>query len=240
MDINVVHLLFEQSGTFKKAFQMLGYKAFDYDIQNVFGETNFVIDLFNEINQCYEGKQSIFDNIKSEDLIFAFFPCIYFCEINQLYFTAKGINLKEKSEDDIIKIILERAQKREHLYEILLKLCWIAVNKKFRLIIENPYSVNHYLYNNFPYKPAYIDYDRNRRGDYYKKPTQYFFINCSPTDYNTFAPNKIRKKIKLSRKSNIKGICSIDRSSITLEYAYNFICDKVIGKKTEKTELTLF
>ena len=43
------HLLFEQSGTFKKEFQKLGVEAFDYDIQNEFGETDYVVDLFAEI-----------------------------------------------------------------------------------------------------------------------------------------------------------------------------------------------
>lgn len=43
------HLLFEQSGTFKKAFQKYGIEAEDYDIQNDFGETDHQIDLFQEI-----------------------------------------------------------------------------------------------------------------------------------------------------------------------------------------------
>ena len=44
-----VHLLFEQSGTFKNEFIKLGYNAYDYDIQNNFGETDFIVDLFSEI-----------------------------------------------------------------------------------------------------------------------------------------------------------------------------------------------
>lgn len=45
----VVHCLFEQSGTFKKEFLKLGYQAIDYDIQNEFGQTDQIIDLFAEI-----------------------------------------------------------------------------------------------------------------------------------------------------------------------------------------------
>lgn len=45
----IVHCLFEQSGTFKNEFKKLGYEAYDYDIQNAFGETDYVIDLFSEI-----------------------------------------------------------------------------------------------------------------------------------------------------------------------------------------------
>ena len=45
----IVHCLFEQSGTFKNEFKKLGYEAYDYDIQNDFGQTDYVIDLFSEI-----------------------------------------------------------------------------------------------------------------------------------------------------------------------------------------------
>lgn len=38
-----IHLLFEQSGTFKKEFQRLGYEAYDYDILNNFGQTDYQI-----------------------------------------------------------------------------------------------------------------------------------------------------------------------------------------------------
>lgn len=43
-----VHCFFEQSGTFKNEFKKLGYTAYDYDIQNNFNQTDFIIDLFEE------------------------------------------------------------------------------------------------------------------------------------------------------------------------------------------------
>ena len=49
-----VHCFFEQSGTFKNEFIKLGIPAEDYDIQNNFGETEHVIDLFGEIDRAYE------------------------------------------------------------------------------------------------------------------------------------------------------------------------------------------
>ena len=57
----IYHCLFEQSGTFKNEFKKLGYEAYDYDILNDFGETDYVIDLFEEINKAYDKKESIFD-----------------------------------------------------------------------------------------------------------------------------------------------------------------------------------
>lgn len=49
-----VHCFFEQSGTFKNEFIKLGIPAEDYDIQNNFGETDHVIDLFGEIDRAYD------------------------------------------------------------------------------------------------------------------------------------------------------------------------------------------
>lgn len=43
------HCLFEQSGTFKNEFKKLGIEAYDYDILNDFGQTDYQIDLFDEI-----------------------------------------------------------------------------------------------------------------------------------------------------------------------------------------------
>lgn len=54
MENTVFHCFFEQSGTFKNEFKKLGYDAYDYDILNDFGETDFVVDLFKDIETAYE------------------------------------------------------------------------------------------------------------------------------------------------------------------------------------------
>lgn len=43
------HCLFEQSGTFKNEFKKLGYEAYDYDILNDYGQTDYQCDLYAEI-----------------------------------------------------------------------------------------------------------------------------------------------------------------------------------------------
>jgi hypothetical protein len=58
-----VHCFFEQSGTFKNEFIKLGIPAEDYDIQNNFGETDHVVDLFKAIEDAYDGKPSLFDQV---------------------------------------------------------------------------------------------------------------------------------------------------------------------------------
>lgn len=74
----IAHCLFEQSGTFKDEFKKLGVEAYDYDILNEFGKTDYVIDLFDEIQVGYDGKESIFDEFSQNDIIMAFFPCTRF------------------------------------------------------------------------------------------------------------------------------------------------------------------
>ena len=52
----IAHCLFEQSGTFKNEFKKLGVKAYDYDISNDFGQTDFQIDLYSEIENAWGGR----------------------------------------------------------------------------------------------------------------------------------------------------------------------------------------
>lgn len=236
-----VWCFFEQSGTFKNEFKKLGYNAVDLDIQNNFKETDYVIDLFKEIEKAYDDKPSIFDQIRGqEDLIIAFFPCIYFCENNQLYFCGThhnllGLTVKEKGD-----VILERTRNRQYFYELILKLFVICEQRNIRLIVENPYSSQHFLVGNFIYSAKIIDRDRIRRGDYFKKPTQYFFLNCEPTYGYSCQKNKEQKVINKSKGSSKGGICSEERSFISPDYARNFICDFIIGKEQQLSQKALF
>lgn len=235
-----VHCLFEQSGTFKNEFKKLGYEAYDYDIQNHFGETDFVIDLFAEINKAYEGGASIFDTFTKDDLLLAFFPCIYFCENNQMYFSGTHHNLEKVSSLERNNIILKRSRDRQSFYETALKMFTVCDTRGLRLIVENPYSTQHYLVENFPYKAAVIDKNRTMRGDYYNKPTQYWFVNCVPTTGHSYHRPKERKTVSRAKTGIKAGICSEERSLISPDYARNFICDFILGKKQKHTQITLF
>ena len=141
-----VHLFFEQSGTFKKEFIKLGIPAEDYDIQNNFGETDHVIDLFNEFEKGYDNYPSIFDNISKDDLIMAFFPCIYFTgSVNPCYFTLENTNYRCMSMKEKFDQMLKRADNRNDFYKLLYKMVANVLLRDFRLIIENPFSSLHYL-----------------------------------------------------------------------------------------------
>jgi hypothetical protein len=235
-----VHCFFEQSGTFKKEFEKLGYEAIDYDIQNNFGETDYVIDLFHEIEQAYDNKPSIFDGFTSDDLIVAFFPCIYFTgATNPRYFTLENNNYQSLNLREKLDTILERARNRGYFYELLYKLIGTCLLRGIRIIFENPYTTQHYLCNNFLKPPSVLDTNRLLRGDYFKKPTGYWFFNCEPTYGESYQNDKEQKTI-FESKGGKKGICSEDRSLISPDYARNWICDFVLGRKQDIGQLQLF
>lgn len=235
-----VHCFFEQSGTFKHAFRQLGIPANDYDCDNRFDETNVVCDLFNEINMAWNKCPSIFDGIKPDELIIAFFPCIYFNEHNEMYFCGTSYNLRSYSGAAKIEQIIKRADKRHYYYSLLLKLFGICEERHLPLIVENPYNAHHYLRFNFPYKPAVIDMNRTLRGDYFKKPTQYFFLNIEPGHGQSLAKIHKMQFIEDKPSSPVSGKCSIERSLISPEYAHNFICDFILDESSGNNVPTLF
>ena len=245
-----VHCFFEQSGTFKNEFIKLGIPAEDYDIQNNFGETDHTDDLFAEIEKAYTGGVSLFDNITKDDLIMAFFPCIYFCEANERLFRFEDMTHHTHNHKTAVDDMLKRSRERQYFFELALKLFCICDIRGLRLIVENPYSKSHYLQQYFPYRPMLIDKNRSLRGDKFKKPTQYWFINCTNTYGLTELPRKPipvnslddRCKNKNYKKLRWEGICicSEEKSTMTIDYARNFICDFILGKEQVNTQLQLF
>lgn len=237
----VVHCLFEQSGTFKNEFIKLGIPAEDYDIQDNFGQTDHVIDLFAEIESAYQGGVSIFDSMTYNDLIMAFFPCIYFETIQQLYFCFGKFENRNKGMKVQVEQAIERLDKRTAFHKLLYQFYLVCHEKGLRLIIENPATEPNYLITgqNFP-APTMIDKNRMVRGDVFKKPTAYWFLNCSPTYGFTEQNDKIPQRIDRSKASKQAGLCSEERSMISPDYARNFIHDFILGKEQPGTQLNLF
>lgn len=226
-----VHCFFEQSGTFKNEFIKLGIPAEDYDIQNNFGETDHITDLFKAIDDAYDGKPSLFDNIGGGDLIIAFYPCIYFCAMSQMAFYLSYTNYRKLNDDEKVAKILERSANREEFYTRLIKFCAVCLRKGIRMILENPWSEQTYLKANFIKVPDLVDMDRTMRGDFFKKPTAYWYWNCEPTTGLSYQKNKETKTIISTKGSGQAGLCSEERSMISPDYARNFICDFILGKK---------
>lgn len=231
--MGIAHCLFEQSGTFKNEFRKLGIEAIDYDIQDEFHSTDRMVDLFAEIRGGYNGKPSIFDGIQADDLIMAFFPCTRFETKVQLWF--RGENWAQRGWTDKQKLekSLEMHGELCELYELLCKMTIICVDRGLRMVIENPWNQN-YLTTYWCMKPAIIDKDRTQNGDYYKKPTQYWFINCKPRNNLVFealdyVPQKHIESVKRQDNTTRKT----ERSMIHPQYANRFIRQYLLNENGE-------
>jgi len=130
-----------------------------------------------------------------------------------------------------------------HMYEMVNKLFIICIRRDLRLIVENPYSEEHYLRRYWCLPPTVIDRDRRQRGDYYKKPTQYWFLNCSPQNnfiFEALPDNSIKVKSAISKatKEDLKrhGIDAnrtVARSMIHPDYANRFIREYILTEEGE-------
>lgn len=227
------HCFFEQSGTFKNEFKKLGYKAYDYDILNDFNETDYVIDLFDEIEKGYDNKPSIFENFKQKkDFIIAFFPCIRFEEQILLYFRGEASTQKKWSLEHKLEYDLKLHNELHSLYSYITKLVIICTRKNIPLIIENPYGSQHYLTRYWCIRPAFIDKNRFLNGDYYEKPTQYWFINCEPKNNFIFEPLEfVEKKVIMHAKKENNISHQKMRSMIHPQYANRFIRQYIIDEE---------
>ena len=192
-----------------------GFKAVDYDIKDEFGETDYICDLFVDIEQAYLGKESIFDEITQKDTILAFFPCIRFEEQIQMHFRGTAFQQKNWTDEQKLEYDLKLHKELDEMYETITKLVIVCIRRNIPLIIENPYSTNHYLTKYWSIKAKVIDKNRTLRGDYFEKPTQYWFINCEPK-YNmifeAYSWNKKENDIihtpkRRRKKFNVKRIC---------------------------------
>lgn len=174
-------------------------------------------------------------------MIIAFFPCIYFTgSTNPCYFTLENYNYKSLTLEEKLDKIIERAKNREYFYELLIKMVGVCLKRGIKLVFENPFTTQHYLYNNFFKHPDIVDKNRMLRGDYFVKPTGYWFFNCKPTYGCSYQNDKERKKVWECKGSSKGGICSEERSLISPDYARNFICDFIFGKEQKHTQLTMF
>lgn len=170
----------------------------------------------------------------------AFFPCIYFCEKSQVAFHYNYINYRNLSIREATDKILEREVNRSVFYKLAIKMYAVAKERGLKLVMENPWSGIGYLRNNFVEEPSLIDKNRMLRGDYFVKPTAYWFVNCTPTRGCSMQNDKEKKTIAHSKSAPQGGLCSEERSMISPDYARNFICDFILGKQQSNTILTLF
>lgn len=218
-----IRCLFEQSGTFRDVFRELGYAAYDYDIADKFNKTDYRIDIFREIDEAFMGLPNMWDKFVPEDLIMIFFPCTYFSPQSQAQFWWNSTSYKGMSPVERATAICSRSKKREQYYQTFVRLYSLIVERNLRAIIENPWGkATSFLCNNGIVSPTFVDWNRRKRGDYYIKPTAYWYINCEPTHgFTHFYPSQLRK-VESTR-------FGIERSLLSPDYARAFINDYILA-----------
>lgn len=215
--------LFEQSGTFKGELKSLGFAAFDYDIRNDYGETDFEVDLFKEIESAFEGGESLFDSFGSgADFVFAFFPCTRFSKWILKHMNGTAAQCRRWNAEKKIAYSMKMEEERSYMFRTFCKFVTVLLRKNIPAVIENPYDAEHYLTKYFPMLPGVIDKNRRDRGDYMEKPTQFYFINCKPSEnfiFEAVAYHKKRREVELDQRT---------RSEISKEYANRFIREFIL------------
>jgi len=195
---------------------------------------------FQKLIKHIGGGQSVFDEIKSDDLIVAFYPCIYFCAMSQTAFYLTNVNYRCLTVREKIEKILERSDNRKEYFDRLVKFVAVCLDKNIRMVFENPWSEQTFLKGNFLKAPDVVDMNRMERGDYFKKPTAYWFWNCEPTNGFSYQKDKEQKIIMKCKMASRAGLCSEERSMISSDYARNWICDFVLGKQQDYFDSPLF
>lgn len=216
-DYTFVHCLFEQSHTFANAVNRYGCcSALDYDIAD---GADIKVDIFLHIDKYFQGLPSLFDNIKETDLVLAFFPCTYFSGFNKpmVSMTADISQYRTRTPNQRARIIADRVSNFAVYYGYICKLVAICQNIGCHLIIENPEHCS-FLLDFTPVDNFFIDYDRSLHGDFYKKPTFYFFVN-RPVPLGFDNGNAYRKERKQITHQN--GM--LNRSLISAVYADWFV-----------------
>lgn len=191
----------------------------------------------------YQGEPSLFDKISPDDLIFAFFPCIRFENQIMLWFRGQSASQKKWSLEKKCEFDINLLEEVLHMYSLVNKMFIICMRKGLKLVMENPYSEEHFLRRYWCYSPAIIDRDRRDSGDYFKKPTQYWFLNCKPQNNLVFEPiryvgihtkweHRTMNDYCVTGASNIKTA----RSMIHPQYADRFIRQYILDEEIWKNK----
>ena len=169
----------------------------------------------------------------------AFFPCIRFEASILLSFRGQAKQMEKWSDRQKMEYCMKLQDELSEMYELVNMLFIICIDRGLRLIVENPYSEEHYLRRYWCMKPSVIDRDRTLRGDFYKKPTQYWFVNLEPSNnviFEAIIDNSLSRKDAVrtissgsfEAETGIKTKHTAARSMIHADYANRFIREFIL------------
>jgi len=194
--------------------------------------------LFAEIEKGYAGDPSIFDRIAETDLVMAFFPCTKFEDQAILGFRGDRYQMGGYTDSQKLEYDIVQHNELHTNYVAITKLAIICLKRNLRLVIENPFSEQHYLTRYWAIKPKVVDRDRRKDGDIYRKPTQYWFVGFDPkcnllTDGFVYV-DTVKALQKVTGKDGKKR--EVLRSEIHPQYANRFIRRYILDGKTEDNQ----
>ena len=156
-------------------------------------------------------------------MILAFFPCTRFEAQILLWF--RGDSKQQKNMSDIEKLETDLKLHKELSinYDLITMLAIVVLRKGLRMVFENPLSEQHYLNRYWCLRSDIQDKDRRKNGDYFKKPTQYWFIGLRPKNNLVFEALDYVEPIKINDLWGTKKEDVTLRSKIHPQYANRFI-----------------
>ena len=110
----------------------------------------------------------------------AFFPCIRFENQIMLSFRGQMHGMENWSYKQKMQNCMRLLDEVKRNYDVVNKMFIVCIDRGLRLVMENPFSEEHFLRRYWCYPPAIIDKDRTQNGDYFPKPTQFWFCNMDP------------------------------------------------------------
>ena len=131
-------------------------------------------------------------------------------------------------------------------YLTVCKMFIICLDRKLNMVMENPYSEEHFLRRYWCYPATLIDKDRRDNGDYYAKPTQYWFVGfepkynflLEPITYNHLGEGDAIRRLNSSMYADKFGKVSLKvaRSMIHPQYANRFIRQYILDAEVTNNE----
>ena len=184
---------------------------------------------------------SVFDRFSTDDVILAFFPCVRFENQIMLWFRGQNNAQKNWSYKEKMQYDMKLLEEVKENYYAVNKLFILCMDRGLKLIMENPYSEEHFLRRYWCYPPAIIDRDRRDNGDYYAKPTQYWFVGFEPKQNILWEPiqyNHLGEKDAIERLNSSmfpehwgKISYKTARSMIHPDYANRFIRQYILEEQ---------
>lgn len=188
---------FEQSNTFRDSLRRHGFDSASYDNAKR-GKQDYTMDLFELIEVSYSKMCRLEDNWFSalegaEIGIIAFFPCVRFSTQANLYVSCSAPQYDKLKTADKFVLSSSHFDEVSYFYSVLCELCALCSHYGIPLIVENPYK-NNMLLRYFPMVPSVVVPDRSLHGDWFVKPTMFYFIGLPCVEKIVFKPKVLNTK----------------------------------------------